>query len=121
MTCPTTETLAAGTLRHDLRGTPASRGQVTGPARILHDPQEGDQLRAGEVLVCAVLTPAWTPFLSIAAGVVTEAGGVLASPAIIAREYGIPAVMAVTGATTRIRNDELVSVDGSGGAVSLER
>lgn len=101
----------------ELRGAPASRGQVTGPARILHSPEEGDLLRPGEILVCAMATPAWSPLFSVAAGIITETGGALSSFAITAREYGIPTVVAVKNATTRIRDGQIVTVDGTLGAV----
>lgn len=110
---------AAAAAPDELRGAPASRGEVTGPARILHDPEEGALLRPGEILVCVMTTPAWTPLFSIAAGIITETGGALSHPAITAREYGIPAVVAVQGATTRIRDGQMVTIDGGKGIVSL--
>ncbi len=64
-------------------------------------------------------TPAWTPLFAIVAGVVTETGGPLSHPAITAREYGIPAVVAVKGATRRISEGQLVTVDGAAGTVAL--
>jgi pyruvate,water dikinase len=64
-------------------------------------------------------TPAWTPLFAVAAGIVTETGGALSHPAITAREYGIPAVMAVRQATTRIRDGQTISIDGAAGTVSL--
>jgi len=112
-------TSAAATAQDELRGAPASRGEVTGPARILHSPEEGALLRPGDVLVCVMTTPAWTPLFSIAAGIITETGGALSHPAITAREYGIPAVVAVQDATTRIRDGQVVTIDGGKGIVSL--
>lgn len=112
-------TAAAATARDELRGAPASRGEVTGPARILHGPEEGALLRPGDVLVCVMTTPAWTPLFSIAAGIITETGGALSHPAITAREYGIPAVVAVQDATARIRDGQVVTIDGGKGIVSL--
>jgi len=103
-----------------LRGAPASRGKVTGPARILRGPEEGARLRTGDILVCVMTTPAWTPLFSIAAGIITETGGALSHPAITAREYGIPAVVAVKDATTRIREGQTVTIDGGTGIVSLQ-
>jgi pyruvate,water dikinase len=110
---------AAETAKGELRGAPASRGQVTGPARILHGPEEGALLRTGDILVCVMTTPAWTPLFSIAAGIITETGGALSHPAITAREYGIPAVVAVKDATTLIRDGQVVTLDGGKGTVSL--
>jgi pyruvate,water dikinase len=103
----------------ELHGSPASRGVVSGPARIIRTPEEGARLRAGDILVCAMSTPAWTPLFAIVAGVVTETGGPLSHPAITAREYGIPAVVAVKGATRRISEGQLVTVDGAAGTVAL--
>jgi pyruvate,water dikinase len=105
------------TKRAEFRGSAASRGQVTGAARILRSPDEGSRLQRGDILVCAMTTPAWTPLFAIAGGIVTETGGVLSHPAITAREYGIPAVVALEGATTRFRDGELITVDGSAGTV----
>ena len=110
---------AAATAPDELRGAPASRGEVTGPARILHGPEEGARLRPGDVLVCVMTTPTWTPLFSIAAGIITETGGALSHPAITAREYGIPAVVAVQGATSRIRDGQVVTIHGTTGIVSL--
>ena len=110
---------AAEIARDELRGAPASRGQVTGPARILRGPEEGALLRPGDILVCVMTTPAWTPLFSIAAGIITETGGALSHPAITAREYGIPAVVAVKDAITRIRDGQIVTIDGGSGVVSL--
>jgi pyruvate,water dikinase len=111
---------AAAAAPDELRGAPASRGEVTGPARILHGPEEGTRLRPGDILVCVMTTPAWTPLFSIAAGIITETGGALSHPAITAREYGIPAVVAVKDATTRIREGQLVTIDGGSGIVRLQ-
>jgi pyruvate,water dikinase len=103
----------------ELRGRPASRGVVTGPARIIERPEDASRLRNGDVLVCIMTTPAWTPMFAVAAGIITETGGALSHPAITAREYGLPAVVAVHGATTRIRDGQTVTIDGGLGLVSL--
>lgn len=105
--------------RDTLRGSAASRGVVSGPARIIDSPEEGERLRPGDVLVCVMSTPAWTPLFGIVAGIVAETGGALSHPAITAREYGIPAVVGVKGATTRIAEGQTVTVDGGAGTVSL--
>jgi phosphohistidine swiveling domain-containing protein len=104
----------------ELRGSPASRGVATGTARVLRSPEEGDRLQHGDILVCVMTTPAWTPLFAIAGGIVTETGGALSHPAITAREYGIPAVVALQGATTRIRDGERITIDGGSGVVSAE-
>jgi pyruvate,water dikinase len=103
-----------------LRGSPASRGVVTGPARIIRTPDEGAaRLRSGDILVCVASTPAWTPLFAIVAGVISETGGALSHPAITAREYGIPAVVSVKDATATLRDGQLVTLDGSAGTVML--
>ncbi len=104
---------------NELRGAPASRGQVTGSARILKSTDESQRLKSGDILVCVMTTPAWTPLFSIASGIITETGGVLSHPAITAREYGIPAVVAVKDATRRIRDGQTITIDGGKGIVSL--
>jgi pyruvate,water dikinase len=103
----------------EVRGAPASRGTVTGPARIVLDPEDGARLRRGDILVCVMTTPAWTPLFSIVGGVITETGGALSHPAITAREYGIPAVVAARDATSCIREGQTVTIDGAQGLVTL--
>jgi pyruvate,water dikinase len=103
----------------NLRGIGASRGQTTGWARILSDPAEGERLKPGDVLVCFMTSPAWTPLFGIASAVVTESGGLLSHSAIAAREYGIPCVVGVRGATERICDGALITVDGTAGTVRL--
>ncbi len=106
--------------RHgELRGTGASAGVARGPARIVLALTEADRLRPGDVLVTRVTQPAWTPLFSIARAVVTEVGGLLTHTAIAAREYGIPAVVALPDATRRLRDGQLVEVDGSSGVVRV--
>lgn len=101
------------------RGQPASRGVVTGTARILAGPEEGHRLSHGEILVCEMTTPAWTPLFAIAGGIVTETGGALSHPAITAREYGIPAVVALDSARSKIRDGQTITVNGGTGEVTL--
>jgi phosphohistidine swiveling domain-containing protein len=103
----------------ELRGAPASRGVVTGTARIIRTPDEGARLKSGDIMVCEMSTPAWTPLFAIVAGIITETGGALSHPAITAREYGIPAVVALKDATVRIREGQVVTVDGGTGVVRL--
>jgi pyruvate,water dikinase len=76
-------------------------------------------MEPGTVLVCPTTTPAWTPLFSQARGLVTDVGGVLAHGSIVAREYGIPAVLGTGIATTRIRSGQTISVDGDAGTVTL--
>jgi pyruvate,water dikinase len=100
------------------KGVAVSPGLATGPARIVRDEGDFDRLAPGEVLVCPHTNPAWTPLFASAAAVVTETGGVASHAAIVAREYGIPAVMAVPGATARFEDGESIRVDGFRGVVS---
>jgi len=102
-----------------LRGFAASPGSYTGRARVLHSPSDGATIEPGEVLVAPATSPGWAPLLLAAGALVTEIGGTLSHGAIIAREYGLPAVLNVAGATRHIRTGQLVRVDGSRGAVRL--
>jgi phosphohistidine swiveling domain-containing protein len=102
-----------------LQGTPASAGRVTAPARVILDPHDA-HLEPGEILVAPSTDPGWTPLFLKAAGLVMEVGGAMAHGAIVAREYGIPAVVGVTGATERIATGSRVTLDGTTGAVVIE-
>jgi pyruvate,water dikinase len=101
-----------------IKGIGASPGQVTGPARVLLGPEDFHQMRQGDILVAEITTPAWTPLFAMAAGVVTDIGGPLSHGSIVAREYGIPAVLGTSVATQRIRSGQVVRVDGSAGNVT---
>ncbi|MCP4537261.1 MAG: hypothetical protein GY832_08945 [Chloroflexi bacterium] len=101
-----------------LRGFAASPGSYTGRARVLRSPSDGT-VEPGEVLVVPATSPGWAPLLLAAGALVTEIGGTLSHGAIIAREYGLPAVLNVAGATRHIRTGQLVHVDGSQGTVRL--
>ncbi|MEZ2390436.1 PEP/pyruvate-binding domain-containing protein [bacterium RCC_150] len=98
-------------------GTPASRGQAAGPVRVVTGPGEFGLLRAGEVLVCPYTNPSWTPLFQRAAAVVVDAGGLGSHAAIVAREYGIPAVMGTGSGTTTLLDGQRVLVDGTSGVV----
>jgi rifampicin phosphotransferase len=102
-----------------LKGVAASPGRVTAPARVLNGPEDFAQMQTGDVLVAAITTPAWTPLFARAAAVVTDVGGPLSHGSIVAREYGIPAVLGTGAATKRIRSGQVVTVDGSAGVVTL--
>ncbi|MBN2148283.1 MAG: hypothetical protein JW726_12920 [Anaerolineales bacterium] len=105
---------------HMLKGVPTSAGRVTAPARVLHGAQDFEQMQPGEVLVAGTTTPAWTPLFAMASAVVTDIGGPLTHGSIVAREYGIPAVMGTGVATRRIHTGQVVTVDGDQGTVTLE-
>jgi rifampicin phosphotransferase len=98
-------------------GTPASGGRVTGPVRVIREAADFGRLRAGDVLVCPYTNPAWTPLFQRAAAVVVDTGGLGSHAAIVAREYGIPAVMGSAVGTTTLVDGQLVTVDGDTGRV----
>ena len=100
-----------------LRGLPASAGVVEGPARVLLREDEMDSLRPGEILVVHTTDVGWTPLFLVAAGVVTELGGPLSHAAVVAREFGVPTVVNVAGATRAIRTGDRLRVDGDRGRV----
>jgi pyruvate,water dikinase len=102
----------------NIAGTPGSPGHATGPARVVHGPDDFARVLPGDVLVCRFTEPAWTALFGVVAAVVTETGGVLSHAAIVAREYGIPAVLAVPSAMTALRDGETVTVDGAAGLVT---
>jgi pyruvate,water dikinase len=103
-----------------LKGVGTSSGIITAPARVLLGPEDFAAMKPGEVLVAVTTTPAWTPLFAMASAVVTDIGGPLSHSSIVAREYGIPAVMAARGATRYIQSGQMVTVDGSAGTVILD-
>jgi rifampicin phosphotransferase len=102
-----------------LRGIGASAGQVTATARVLAGPADFGRLQPGDVLVASITTPAWTTLFARAGAVVTDVGGPLSHSSIVAREYGIPAVLGTNVATRRIPDGAQVRVDGDAGTVTL--
>jgi len=102
-----------------LAGSAVSPGKYTGRARVLHEVEQADLLEQGEVLVVRHLTPAWAPLLARASAVIADVGGALSHGSVVAREYGVPAVMGVKNATARINSGDLVTVDGDAGAVRV--
>lgn len=102
-----------------LQGTGASPGQYRGVARVIRSLAEAGRLGDGEVLVCGVTAPTWTPYFAVAGAVVTDAGGALSHTAVVAREYGIPAVVGTRTGTREITDGVLIEVDGSEGVVRL--
>jgi pyruvate,water dikinase len=103
-----------------LRGIAGSPGIVTGVVRIIRGPHDFDKLQRGEILVAPLTNPVWTPLFAIAGGVITQVGGILSHGAIVAREYGIPAVMAVQNALHLLRDGQRVTVDGNKGVVYVQ-
>ena len=102
-----------------LRGTAASAGVVRGRARVLRSLDDTGALRPGEVLVAPTTGQAWTPLFATAGGLVTESGNLLSHSAVVAREYALPAVVALRGATTQIPDGALLEVDGGAGTVRV--
>lgn len=103
-----------------LSGIPASAGVVSGTARVVMSPQEANGLAPGEILVTRATDPGWTPVFAVVGGVVLEIGGQLSHGAIVAREYGLPAVINVPGATRHIPDGATITVDGTRGRVIVE-
>src|SRR5215211_5227284 len=101
-----------------IKGVGASGGQVTARARVLGGPQDFGQMQPGDVLVASITTPAWTSLFAMASGVVTDIGGPLSHSSIVAREYGIPAVLGTAVATRLISSGERIRVDGAVGTVT---
>jgi LPXTG-motif cell wall-anchored protein len=102
-----------------IKGVGASSGEVTAPARVLGGPEDFGQMHPGEVLVAGITTPAWTSLFAMASAVVTDVGGPLSHSSIVAREYGIPAVLGTGVATRRIQSGQSIRVDGDAGTVTL--
>jgi pyruvate,water dikinase len=103
-----------------LHGIAGSPGLATGVSRVILGPGDFHKLKKGEILVAPITNPVWTPLFAIASAVITEVGGILSHGAIVAREYGIPAVMSVAGATRMLQDGQRVTVDGNKGLVYLE-
>ncbi|WP_202806067.1 PEP/pyruvate-binding domain-containing protein [Actinopolymorpha alba] len=99
-------------------GAPGGGGRITGPVRVIREAAEFGQLASGDVLVCPYTNPAWTPLFQRAAAVVVDSGGIASHAAIVAREYGIPAVMGTARGTGVLTNGQLVTVDGNTGRVT---
>jgi pyruvate,water dikinase len=116
---PENEVFAQASAEGSLSGTAASSGAVTGVARVILDPV-GAHLDPGEILVAPSTDPGWTPLFLTAGGLVMEMGGANSHGAVVAREYGIPAVVAVADATHRIRTGQRIRVDGTAGVVTLD-
>jgi pyruvate,water dikinase len=101
-----------------LVGTPASAGVVEGKARVVLKPEEA-HLHEGEILIAPHTDPGWTPLFQSAKALVTEVGGLMTHGSVVAREYGIPAVVGVDGATEKIKDGQIIRVDGNQGFVEI--
>jgi phosphohistidine swiveling domain-containing protein len=104
-----------------IKGIAASAGVVRGTARVIRTLDEVERLGAGEILVAYATAPPWTPLFAVASAVVTDTGGMLSHCAVVAREYGLPAVVGTKVATQRIEDGMLITVDGGNGTVHIER
>jgi pyruvate,water dikinase len=102
-----------------VRGLPASPGMVEGTARVVWGPDEFGQVKKGEIVVCITTNPAWVVVFSKISGLVTDTGGVLAHPGVVAREFGIPAVVGTGDATARIKTGDRIRVNGNTGEVEI--
>ena len=100
-------------------GIAASPGVVEGPAKVVLTEDEFDQVKKGDIMVCQMTNPAWTPLFALIAGIVTDAGGTVSHPAVMAREFGIPAVIGCSVATQRIKSGDRLRVNGSTGVVEV--
>jgi phosphoenolpyruvate synthase/pyruvate phosphate dikinase len=101
-----------------LVGAPVSPGMVEGNVRVVLDPRRAG-LMPGEILVCPGTDPSWTPLFLTAGGLVMEVGGMMTHGAVVAREYGIPAVVGVDRATQRLQTGQRIRLDGSTGRITL--
>ena len=110
---------AAEPVASTLKGIAASKGVATGKARVITDPSQGG-LEAGEILVAPFTDPGWTPFFPLAAAIVMDLGGMLSHGAVVAREYGIPAVVNTRLATKQIKTGQMITVDGLAGTVTID-
>ena len=110
-----------GPTQDTMRGAPVSAGIAVGPVRVVRQAGELHSVRGGEVLVAPAVDPAWTPVFARIAALVTEAGGQLSHAAVVAREYGLPAVLGVPRATHNFHTGDMVRVDGSAGTVTRVR
>jgi rifampicin phosphotransferase len=102
-----------------LKGTGASAGVVQGPARVTLSQDDFGRIKPGDIIVCPSSNPSWVPIFTIAGGLVTNTGGVLSHAAVVAREFGLPAVVGTGDATTKIADGRQVEIDGTAGTVKL--
>ena len=102
-----------------LMGIPVSPGTITAEASVIMNPSEFSNMLPGSILVCPMTSPAWTQLFAHAQGLVTDIGGILGHGSIVAREYGIPAVVGTGNCTQRIKHGQMIVVDGDSGTVQL--
>jgi pyruvate,water dikinase len=102
-----------------VEGLAASAGVIEGVARVVLSPEEFDQVERGEILVCQMTNPAWVTLFTRISGLVSDAGGAASHPAVLSREFGIPAVIGTSVATQKIKTGDLLRVNGSTGVVEI--
>jgi pyruvate,water dikinase len=102
-----------------VQGAGASRGKVTGRARVIRHLDESDKLEPGDVMVCVTTAPPWTALFAIAGAIVTDTGGVMSHSGICAREFAIPCVVGTQVGTSVIPDGAMVAVDGEAGTVTI--
>ncbi|HEY5488334.1 MAG TPA: PEP-utilizing enzyme, partial [Candidatus Limnocylindrales bacterium] len=112
-------TRKAGKVEDQFKGIGGSPGVVEGIAKVVLREDQFDEVRAGDILVCHMTNPAWVVLFTKIAGLVTNAGGLTAHPAVLSREFGIPAVVGTQDGTSKIRNGDRVRVDGTTGTVDI--
>ncbi|HEY0911205.1 MAG TPA: PEP-utilizing enzyme, partial [Bradyrhizobium sp.] len=103
----------------EIRGVAACRGVAEGPARIVTTVEQISRLKKGDILVCQITNPTWAPIFDKIAGAVSDIGGSMSHAAIVAREYGLPAVVGTGNGTTRIKDGQRIRVDGGRGVVTI--
>ena len=103
-----------------IRGLGANNGTVTGVARVIEDFSQIDRIQKGDVLVTKFTDTGWTPKFAILSGIVTEYGGILCHAAIVSREYGIPAIVCCKDAMKKIKDGQIITIDGGTGIVTIK-
>jgi len=103
----------------ELRGHAAARGVVRGPVKVVRMLQEAGKVKPGDILVAETTSPSWTLLFGTIGGLITNSGGILSHSAVVAREYGIPAVVGVGNATHHLRDGQRVEVDGNQGVIRI--
>jgi pyruvate,water dikinase len=109
----------SGPNKDEIRGVAACRGVVEGIARIITTVEQMSRLKKGDILVCQITNPTWAPIFDKIAGAVSDIGGSMSHAAIVAREYGLPAVVGTGNGTTRIKDGQRIRVDGGRGVVTI--
>ena len=106
-------------ISNELRASPPRSGVVEGPARVVKSVEEIARLQQGDILVCQITNPTWAPIFQKIAAAVSDIGGSMSHAAIVAREYGLPAVVGTGNATSRIKDGQRIRVDGGRGVVTI--